>query len=483
MAVVKVWDGTKYVEVGVGDHVLLDGNVHTDTVAQSVTRGSVIVGNGTPEWDELVIDVSGKYFRSDGTDPSWTALTIVDDPTPQLGGMLDVNGHALGDGTLELLKFVEIGSAVNEITVTNAATGDGPSVSATGDDANINLDLIAKGTGGINLSWDEFVGTIDTMSMLELSTAGDTGTTHFTTIGQRRARNTLASPSAIQQGDVVARSYYYGHDGSGYELGAGLSITAGENWDATHHGTVVTWSAIANGAGAGTATIMKYTGEDWDIFGTLNLWGDLVLYGDLIQPLRNSATAADGMELRLQRGRGTQASPSAILNGDYISQLTSHAYDGAGYDPGAEIRVTATENWATLAHGCSVEIHATADGAASPSKYIELLPTAKRLNIGGGTDGLGFPSSGTIDFVSAGSKVGGFDGTGVLGDTLRATGSGASVSGAIVFGTERGNMAGIATATLGNVGLKGNGPAAAAMVGWQAFHTSDGVKSWFGFWR
>jgi len=32
---------------------------------------------------------------------------VVDDTTPQLGGMLDVNGQAIGDGTLELITFVE----------------------------------------------------------------------------------------------------------------------------------------------------------------------------------------------------------------------------------------------------------------------------------------------------------------------------------------------------------------------------------------
>lgn len=72
---------------------------------------------------------------------------VVEDTTPQLGGMLDVNGQSIGDGTLELLKFSETVSAVNEITVTNAATGNAPSLSATGDDTNINLNLVGKGSG------------------------------------------------------------------------------------------------------------------------------------------------------------------------------------------------------------------------------------------------------------------------------------------------------------------------------------------------
>lgn len=77
---------------------------------------------------------------------------LVNDTTPQLGGQLDVNGNAIGDGTLELLKFVETGSAVNEVTITNAATGNGPTISATGDDTNIDLNLTAKGTGKVKFS-------------------------------------------------------------------------------------------------------------------------------------------------------------------------------------------------------------------------------------------------------------------------------------------------------------------------------------------
>jgi hypothetical protein len=77
---------------------------------------------------------------------------LVNDTTPQLGGQLDVNGNSIGDGTLELLKFVETGSAVNEFTITNAATGNNPVLSATGDDTNIGLEFTAKGSGTIKFN-------------------------------------------------------------------------------------------------------------------------------------------------------------------------------------------------------------------------------------------------------------------------------------------------------------------------------------------
>ncbi|NBR62538.1 MAG: hypothetical protein EBT86_13095, partial [Actinobacteria bacterium] len=49
----------------------------------------------------------------------------------------------------ELIKFTATASAVNEITVANAATTANPVISATGGDTNIGITLTPKGTGGV----------------------------------------------------------------------------------------------------------------------------------------------------------------------------------------------------------------------------------------------------------------------------------------------------------------------------------------------
>jgi hypothetical protein len=81
---------------------------------------------------------------------------LVNDTSPQLGGMLDINGNAIGDGSLELLKFVETASAVNELTITNNSTGNNPILSATGGDTNIDLAITPKGSGNIVLDGIKF---------------------------------------------------------------------------------------------------------------------------------------------------------------------------------------------------------------------------------------------------------------------------------------------------------------------------------------
>lgn len=59
----------------------------------------------------------------------------------------DANGN-------EQIIFTTVASAVNEITISNAATWNNPTVTASGWDANVWLDYIMKWTGTFNLRWN-----------------------------------------------------------------------------------------------------------------------------------------------------------------------------------------------------------------------------------------------------------------------------------------------------------------------------------------
>ena len=81
---------------------------------------------------------------------------IVEDTSPQLGANLDTNSHNIliddahfiGDENgNEQIIFQTTSSAVNQFDFTNAATGSGPTISSTGGDTNINLNLTPKGSG------------------------------------------------------------------------------------------------------------------------------------------------------------------------------------------------------------------------------------------------------------------------------------------------------------------------------------------------
>ena len=85
---------------------------------------------------------------------------VVADTSPQLGGNLDTNSHNIliddahfiaDESGNEQIIFQTTGSAVNQFDITNAATGNAPSISATGDDTNISMSLLPKGSGVVLL--------------------------------------------------------------------------------------------------------------------------------------------------------------------------------------------------------------------------------------------------------------------------------------------------------------------------------------------
>jgi len=131
---------------------------HTVQFKYATGSGSTFTFGASDKGDKIVFAAA-----NDGTNPDIKTLAIgtgianvVEDTTPQLGGNLDANGNNIlidngnfiGDENgLEQIKFATTASAVNELSVTNAATGNAPSISATGDDSNIDVALIPKGTG------------------------------------------------------------------------------------------------------------------------------------------------------------------------------------------------------------------------------------------------------------------------------------------------------------------------------------------------
>ena len=64
---------------------------------------------------------------------------------PKIGtSILDTNGN-------ELFLLTATGSAVNELTIANAASGNAPSITASGE-TNVSLNLIPKGTGQVQIN-------------------------------------------------------------------------------------------------------------------------------------------------------------------------------------------------------------------------------------------------------------------------------------------------------------------------------------------
>jgi hypothetical protein len=123
-------------------YIIANGTVGAFTVQFKTASGTGITFGTT--------DKSTKEFFADGTNIVDTGtvsetgiqtLTNKTLTTPVIAQINDANGN-------EELIFTATASAVNEITLANAATGNNPTISATGGDTNVGITLTPKGALG-----------------------------------------------------------------------------------------------------------------------------------------------------------------------------------------------------------------------------------------------------------------------------------------------------------------------------------------------
>jgi len=114
-----------------------------------------------------------------------TGGDVVDDTSPQLGGNLDTNdfniafddAHGIIDENgNEQLIFQTTSSAVNQFDMTNAATGNAPSISATGGDTNIDVAIIPKGSGETKIGTGAAAATLTSSGAHDLTLDTNSGT-------------------------------------------------------------------------------------------------------------------------------------------------------------------------------------------------------------------------------------------------------------------------------------------------------------------
>ena len=77
-------------------------------------------------------------------DSSGTTIWTQDAVNPETE-QVDTNGN-------EIVKYTATSDAVNELTVANAATGNGPTISATGEDTNVDINITPKGSGVVTVT-------------------------------------------------------------------------------------------------------------------------------------------------------------------------------------------------------------------------------------------------------------------------------------------------------------------------------------------
>ena len=201
--------------------------------------GDSFTFSATDKGDKIVFATA-----NDGTNPDIDTLAIgtgiasvVEDTTPQLGGDLDTNSHNIliddahfiGDENgLEQIIFQTTASAVNELEVTNAPTGNPPILGASGE-TNVELHLNPKGTGELRIGTGAAAATLTTSGahdlVLDTNSGTNSGTITITDAangditvapnGTGRTKVTNATSSSTQvvttDGKAIALSLVFGY--------------------------------------------------------------------------------------------------------------------------------------------------------------------------------------------------------------------------------------------------------------------------------
>jgi len=197
--------------------------------------------------------------------------------SPIIGtSILDTNSN-------EVAKITATSSAVNEVTFVNAATGNNPSIDASGGDTNIGLALKTKGTGviqaedsGGNVSAVKIAGKesiwVPAVAMypnttngaeagqVELSNGPEIKTLDFDKDSDENAQFAVAFPKSWNEGTVTFQAFFTADSTNtgtvSWDL-AGVAIADNDSCN-TAFGTAVAPTAKAH---SGTANDLDVTAE------------------------------------------------------------------------------------------------------------------------------------------------------------------------------------------------------------------------------
>jgi hypothetical protein len=127
------------------------------------TWTAVGVSGGTPSGSNTQVQYNNSSSFGGISNATTDGTTLILTSPKIITSLNDTNGN-------ELFKFTATTNAINEFTIINASTGNHPSITASGGDSNINIDLIPKGTGVLRLNG--FNSLDQNGSVLTIGTSG-----------------------------------------------------------------------------------------------------------------------------------------------------------------------------------------------------------------------------------------------------------------------------------------------------------------------
>jgi hypothetical protein len=249
----------------------ITGN-QTVTIPDSIEKTYIISNGTTGAFTVEFKTVSGTGVTFGATDKSTKTLfadgtNIVDTGTVSLTGVQTLTNKTLtapildeindSNGNEEII-FTTTASAVNEITIANAATGNSPNISVTGDDTNIGLSVSTKGTGLI--LFNDGAYNADATLTDGATITWDVGSSPVAkvTLGGNR---TLSAPTNSASGQFISLTVI--QDATGSRL-----LT----WNSAYEFTGDTAPTLTTTASKADVFVFKYNGTVWlEVGRNLNL--------------------------------------------------------------------------------------------------------------------------------------------------------------------------------------------------------------------
>ena len=208
----------------------LVGRATTDTLTnKSISLTTNTISGTLAEFNTALSD--DNFVSLTGAE-TLTNKTLTSPKIANGGFIADANGN-------EQLIFNTTASAVNELTLTNAATGNRPIISATGNDTNIGISIAPKGTGTILVGNSIIPSSDSTMDL------GATGA---------RFRDLYLSGASIIMGTTKIMMHADGYlqfntnSAGGYPAGSNVSVATAANGVAATNSNALAYSIALGGA-------------------------------------------------------------------------------------------------------------------------------------------------------------------------------------------------------------------------------------------
>lgn len=318
----------------------------------TVTAGTY--GNSTAV-AQLAIDAQGRITSASNVSISLTAGGNTTEIQYNNGGVLAGLSTFTTDGTNVVLSA---NSATDAFRITQLGAGNAFVVEDETNPDSTPFQINASGQVSIGTTAAAGRLNIYHPTTATVNLSGDSATainstryssdTTTTNIQMRKARGTLASPTAVNSGDGTGILIYNAYGGTNFRQIATIAAPVDTYTSDTNISGLLTFST--NSGGTAVTEKMRIDAAGTVQIGTTTSAGKLTVYdatsntvavqGDAATniQIQRSSTDANNPTFAFRKTRGTVASPTAVATSDNIGAINYIVYGGTNYRTVAQIQ-------------------------------------------------------------------------------------------------------------------------------------------------